>query len=205
MEYHKIQSIYKRDEISKKFIIGSYSTPEIEYLKDNVWEFSEKIDGTNIRITIENGNIEFGGRTDNAQIPTKLYGKLSQLFMKDKLDSVFLDAKKIILYGEGFGANIQSGGKYIQNGVDFILFDIWIDGWWLNRNLVEDIAKKLNLKIVKILGEGTIQEGIDFIFRGFNSEFGKFQAEGLVLRPKVQMFARNGDRIITKIKYRDFK
>lgn len=205
MEYHKINSIYKRDEKTKKFI-DEYSIPEFEFLKDNIWEFTEKIDGTNVRIVWENGELKFGGKTDNAQMPMKLLDKLQTIFTKEKMQNAFTEPEgKIILYGEGFGAGIQSGGKYNPKEMDFILFDVLIDKWWLNRESVEDIAKRLNLKIVKIIGEGTLKDAVEMAKKGFNSEFGNFIAEGIVLRPKVQLFSRKGDRIITKVKYRDFQ
>ena len=161
MEYHKINSIYKRDEKTKEFT-NEFSLPEFEYLKDNLWEFTEKIDGTNIRIIWEDGELRFGGKTDNAQMPMKLLEKLQIIFTKEKMQSVFPEPEgKIILYGEGFGASIQSGGKYIRDGVDFILFDVLIDRWWLNRESVEDIAKKFNLKIVKVIGEGNLDKAVE--------------------------------------------
>jgi len=203
MEYHKIQSIYKRDEKTKEFI-SEYSLPEFEYLKDNLWEFTEKIDGMNVRIIWNNGELLFRGKTDNAQMSTHLLERLQEIFKKEKMQEIFPEGN-IILYGEGFGVKIQSGGKYIRDGVDFILFDVLIDRWWLNRESVEDIANKLNLKIVKVVGEGTLQDAVELTKKGFNSEFGDFIAEGIVLRPKIQLFSRKGDRIITKVKHKDFK
>ena len=204
MEYHKINSIYKRDEKTKAFL-SEYSIPEFEFLKDNIWEFTEKIDGTNVRIIWENGELKFGGKTDNAQMPIKLLEKLQIIFTKENMQIAFPEPEgRIILYGEGFGVGIQSGGKYNSKEMDFILFDVLIDKWWLNRNSVEDIAKKLNLKIVKVIGEGTLKDAVELTKKGFNSEFGDFIAEGIVLRPKVQLFSRKGDRIITKVKYKDF-
>ena len=205
MEYHKINSIYKRDEKTKVFL-SEYSIPEFEFLKDNIWEFTEKIDGTNVRIIWENGELKFGGKTDNAQMPMKLLEKLQTIFTKELMINTFSNInERVILYGEGFGVGIQSGGKYIRDGVDFILFDVLIDKWWLNREAVEDIAKKLNIKIVKVIGEGTLKDAVEMAKKGFNSEFGNFIAEGIVLRPKVQLFSRKGDRIITKVKYKDFQ
>jgi len=32
-----------------------------------------------------------------------------------------------------------------------------------------------------------------------------FQAEGIVARPKVELLSRTGERIITKIKHKDFQ
>ena len=49
-EYHKIQSIYKRDEKTRKFIEGQWSLPEFEYLQNNRWLWTDKVDGTNIRV-----------------------------------------------------------------------------------------------------------------------------------------------------------
>ncbi len=202
-EYNKINSIFKRDEKTHKFT-KEYAIPEFEYLKDNVWEFTEKIDGTNIRIMWDNGELRFGGKTDNAQISISLLEKLQKVFTKEKMLKHFLEGK-ICLYGEGFGAKIQKGGgKYIKDDCGFILFDVLIDGWWLNRDSVEDIAKKLGIKIVKLIGEGTINDAIEMARNGFNSEFGDFIAEGIVLRTKVQFFSRKGERIMTKIKHKDF-
>ena len=51
-EYHKILSIFYRDPKTKykNFIMGKYSTPELELLKDIQWQFTEKVDGTNMRV-----------------------------------------------------------------------------------------------------------------------------------------------------------
>lgn len=202
-EYHKINSIFKRDEKGK--FIGGYSLPEFEYLKNNKWIFTEKIDGTNIRIMWDGNKIKFGGKTDNAQMPVFLFDKLQEIFTKEKMKEIFKE-DSVCLYGEGFGARIQKGGgKYIKDSVDFILFDIKIGDWWLKKEDIEDIAKKFGIRVVKVVGSGTLQEAISLVRKGFNSEFGDFIAEGVVLKPEVELFARNGKRIITKIKHEDFK
>ena len=48
-EYHKIQTVFKRDpETNHRTLLeGQYSMPEFEYLANNQWVFTEKIDGTN--------------------------------------------------------------------------------------------------------------------------------------------------------------
>ncbi|KKN60091.1 hypothetical protein LCGC14_0535600 [marine sediment metagenome] len=204
-EYHKIQSIYKRDEQTHKFIEGNFSLPEFEYLKDNKWEFTEKIDGTNIRIGWNGVAMNIGGRTDNAQIPTYLYQKLTELFSDEKLASVFPDADDVMLCGEGYGAKIQKGGgNYIPDGVDFILFDVLIGDWWLRRYDVEDIALSLGIKTVHIIGRGTLEDAVQGVKNGVTSAFGDFLAEGLVIRPTTELKTRSGHRIITKLKHKDF-
>lgn len=51
-EYHKIQTLFKRDMESKHktLLEGQWTLPEFEYLAGNVWTFTEKVDGTNIRV-----------------------------------------------------------------------------------------------------------------------------------------------------------
>lgn len=34
-EYHKIKTLFKRDEKTKKLIVGNFSDENFEYLKDN--------------------------------------------------------------------------------------------------------------------------------------------------------------------------
>lgn len=184
--------------------MGDYSCPEFEYLKDSQWEFTEKVDGTNIRVmwNPETG-VVFNGKTDNAQIPATLYHRLNELFTSEKLKAVF--PFPVILYGEGCGAKIQKGGgNYKADGTDFVLFDVLIGGIWIERKNVDDIADKLGILKVPIRGRGTLAEAIEMVQKGFPSAWGNFTAEGLVCRPTVELSDRRGNRIVTKIKYRDF-
>lgn len=209
-EYHKIQTLFKRDlQAAKKSMIeGDWTTPELKYLADNEWEFTEKVDGTNTRIHWEPfmERVTFGGRTDNAQIPVKLLNYLQEAFHL----SVFIDSEMphLTLFGEGYGPGIQSGGLY-RVDQSFVLFDVVVHSddqdWWLQRLSVEDIADKLGIDSVPVIGSGTLFDAINKVKDGLTSEWGDFEAEGIVARPSVPMFDRKGQRIITKIKGRDFK
>ena len=206
MKYHKIKTVYERDPENKykTLILGKYATPELDYLKSNDWVFTEKVDGTNIRIMWDGEKMRFGGRTDNAQMPTFLYDRLGDLFSETMLLDKFGDAE-VVLFGEGFGARIQKGGgNYISDGVSFVLFDVYI-GMWLKREDVEEIANSLGIDVVPIVGEGTLVEAVNLAMDGITSKWGDFPAEGLVMRPRVEMCTRAGHRIITKIKTKDFK
>lgn len=204
-------SIYKRSEKTNQFLIGEYSTPEIEYLWKNEWEFTEKVDGTNIRIMWDGNDILYGGRSDEAQLSVPLIYKLDEMFKPPKSRQTFMDVfgveeQDTVLYGEGYGAKIQKGGgNYISDGVSFVLFDVKVGDFYLNRPDVEDVAQNFGIKAVPVLGRGTLDDAIEMVKKGFNSKWGEFPAEGIVARPIVEMFTRKGDRIITKIKYKDFK
>jgi len=200
-EYSKIQTVFKRDMANKgKLIETEFSLPEFEYLKDNQWIWTEKVDG------VRGVGRKFGGRTDNAQIPSFLYERLEELFTLEKLDSTIQpDVDQLCIYGEGYGAKIQKGGgNYNPDGVDFVLFDILVDGWWLKREAIEEIAEALVIDIVPIVGRGNLQEGVEYTRAGFASNWGSFVAEGLVMKPSVELQTRAGHRIITKIKNKDF-
>ena len=207
-EYHKIQTVFKRDMANKgkTLIEGQYSLPEFEFLAGNRWTFTEKVDGTNIRVMWKEGGVQFGGKTDNASIPAKLIERLRERFADDSgFKSSFSDCDSgICLYGEGYGAKIQKGGGNYRSDQDFVLFDVKVGDWWLQRVDVEDVAKKMGLDVVPIIGSGTLADCIEMVRGGFNSTWGEFQAEGVVARPEVELFTRSGQRIVTKIKCRDF-
>jgi ATP-dependent RNA circularization protein (DNA/RNA ligase family) len=214
-EYHKIDTVFKRDTATKfkTLVEGDYANDAFAYLANNEWVFTEKVDGTNIRVMCaeyrENGKqygITFGGKTDAAQIPAFLVERLQRLFMSDeqrsRLAEMFPDGA--CLYGEGYGARIQKGGGNYRPDQDFVLFDVKVGEWWLERPNVEDVAHKLGLDVVPIIGCGTLSDMVEMARSGIPSRWGKFQAEGIVARPSVELKTRNGHRIITKIKTRDF-
>ena len=205
-EYHKINTIYKRDmESPKKTLIeGDWSAPEFECLAAAVWQFTEKVDGTNIRVVLSGDSVSFGGRTDNAQIPAKLFARLQELFPADKVRGAFDPSVNAVLYGEGYGASIQKGGGN-YGPIDFVLFDVRVGPqWWLHRSDVDDIAMKLGLRSVPVIGEGTLLDAVAMAKAGIKSTWGDFQAEGIVARPKAELLTRSGHRIVAKIKCRDF-
>lgn len=206
-EYHKIDTVFKRDPATKhkSLMVGQYSNPAFEYLKDNIWTFTEKVDGTNIRVMFAGGQVSFGGKTDTASIPALLVDRLRTRFAGA---DVLLQSNEIFqngacLYGEGYGAKIQSGGNY-RPDQDFVLFDVRVGQFWLQRSDVEDVAMKLGIDIVPIIGRGTLSEMVTATRFGVKSQWGDFEAEGIVARPVTEMFDRAGNRVITKIKHRDF-
>lgn len=212
MKYPKINTIWKRDENNNgKIIEGDFSRLEFDNIHN--WHITEKIDGTNIRIhfenKIENPVIKFGGRTDEAQIPAHLFDYLKNTFTIEKLKSILVtpDVQCVRLFGEGYGAKIQKGGGLYRKDVGFILFDVWIDGWWLEREDVLDIATKLGIKAVPDLGITDIHSAIEFVKRNPQSRIAVEEKviEGIVARSSPLMLFRDGTPIMWKLKVRDFK
>src|SRR5258707_1315505 len=128
-EYPKIQTLFKRDE-RNVIVPGDWTTDEFAYLKDCPWRWTEKVDGTNIRLHWDGLSLTIGGRTDNAQVPTFLISALERLRDTSLLNRIFSDStlvkpyeQDVTIYGEGYGPKIQSGGQYRQD-VTVIVFDV---------------------------------------------------------------------------------
>lgn len=206
-EYLKISNLFKFDE-KYRTILGMTETYNV--LKNITWEGTEKVDGTNIRIHWDGHRIEFAGRTDKAIIPNELKSSLENLFLTQKMEYVFeqlFEDKDVILYGEGYGAKIQSGGDYSQDA-KFILFDIEINDFYLARNNVNEIAEKLGLDSVPVVFEGNLGEAIDFVRKHPMSTLGNHQheMECLVLQPKgIMLYDNKKKPLKCKCKYRDIE
>lgn len=202
--YHKIPTVWKRDPKTKFVIEGQYATPELRYLAHNRWLWTEKVDGRNIRVTWDgDGWIGWEGKTDDAQTPATLVHRLYEMFT-ERLPLFSIFEGPVCLYGEMYGPEATKGSSRYSDTPDFVLFDVKIDGWWLERHNVEDIAERLDLKVVPILGVGSLSGMIDYVRGGFKSTWGDFTAEGIVAQPAIPLVARSGQRIITKLKCKDF-
>jgi len=202
-EYHKIHSIWKRTP-NGTMIPWDWSRPELGYLADLEWEWTEKVDGTNIRIGLDTDRTYFvGGRTDAAQIPATLLAAIDALNLRDLLPAAFHDGP-VTLYGEGYGAKIQKGGGNYRPDQGFVLFDVKVGPWWLLPADVADVATTLGLDIAPVVGRGSLRDAIDRVSGGLRSRWGDFEAEGIVCRPVVPLSDRRGNRLICKVKGIDF-
>jgi hypothetical protein len=210
IEYHKIETLFERDiEGTKKLIEGKFRNECVEYLKDNQWIFTEKIDGTNIRIYWDGHKVKIGGRTDNAQLPGDLVQYLYGLFMTNEAEQLFeqkFGATEVHLFGEGYGGSIQAGGAYSKEK-KFIMFDVMVGNTFLQRENIEEIAKAFGVNTVPIVLEGTLQAAIDYVKTRPNSMITSEikESEGVVGVPKARLTDFRGNRIIVKIKVCDFK
>ncbi len=208
--YEKINTLFERDP--ETFKVGSrLRCPEWGLLSN--WTISEKIDGTNIRLHLSpDDQLSVRGRTDKADPIPDLYQKVLEMVSIEKLASLRESYAKnkpvaITLYGEGYGAKIQGGGDYSKEK-DFILFDVLIgDYFWLNDRQVDSVALFLGLKRVPVIDDClTIEQIVSLVKQGFPSLLaeGRRQAEGVVARPAYTLYGPYRQRIIWKLKTKDF-
>ena len=230
LTYPKIETVYVRDPTGR-VDTARLRMPEVDLIRR--WLVMEKIDGTNIRIVVRPGGIsagivaagdsiptdvEFLGRTDKAQTPKFLLNRLAEMFPVDRLDAAIQqDVDTVILFGEGYGARIQKGGgNYRPDDVSFRLFDIAVDAlgdgdyWWLEWEAVENIAEELGIKTVPVLlRDATLAEAVDAVLTPSVTAYEDarrlgYVQEGIVARTVPQLFTRRHQRLIWKLKNKDF-
>lgn len=225
-EYPKIDTLYDRDE-KHRVIVGKLKRQEFRIIKN--WSVTEKLNGRNTRISLFNdgvdGVVNYGGRTDEADMPSDLLDYLKKTFTLDKMKSVFwIDPLKIpggvTIYGEGYGPGMTPGSGIYRNNVSFRLFDCLVDTWWLERPNLEDIASKFRIKCVPILGIiDFLPVNVSQIERLFFDDINKLVAieenknidirnirpEGIVAKSEPILFNRKGQRVMWKLKIKDFK
>lgn len=204
IEYHKIDTIFERktdfsvSETLKHPVIGTIDT----------WDVTEKIGGTNIRVILTaDGDVKFGGRTNNAQIPGDLLNLLVRKFTPALMKEVFWREAPVsaVVFGEGYGAGIERGGAYRPDKA-FTAYDVLVDGkWWMERSQLLDIAENLGMDTVPYLGRMNLSRIVEYVREGFPSKIGGAPAEGIVARPIETLFDRRGERLIIKLKTKDFR
>lgn len=214
MTWNQEQNRYQCDLEGKArkapLIIGEYSCPEFESI--GRWMIDEKVDGTNIRVFWEphdEFSPNFGGRTDNAQIPSRLLAHLHQVFTREKLQNQFPDVKKVVFFGEGYGPKIQAVGSRYRKDASFILFDVWIDGWWLQKEDVLEIAHKLDIEHTINQQIMTTSEIVDFVKskpKSYIAEDPELVMEGIIARSyPLMLFRQRCLPIMFKLKVSDFE
>lgn len=205
-EYHKIWSPYKRYVAGPergKFITGDWARPEFDVLQNQSWVWTEKINGTNCRIIWDGHQVRFGGRTDEANMSIKALEWLGKEFPEELLEQQF-HANPAVLYGELCGAKMTSGSGVYGPDPRFIMFDVNVDGWWLLPPSVEQAALQMGIDFAPYVMTGSIGEAIRRIKENPLSSYGNFIMEGLVGRPPLGLLGRDGDRLLVKIKAKDF-
>ncbi len=209
--YEKIETIFNRDaEGTKRLIPGSFRNEVVEFLQHNEWEFTEKVDGTNVRVHWDGHKVEFAGRTERAELPKNLLAALNEIFGTPEAEELFeqtFGEKEVILFGEGYGGKIQGCGRGYRKDEWFVLFDVLIGDNYQSREWVEKTAQMFGINAVPMLFTGTIYDGIKFVCKHPKSVFAEndIYMEGIVGRPKVELKDRCGNRVIVKIKWNDFK
>lgn len=220
-EYPKIDTLFERDPTT--FVVDPTKLKKPVFGTVKEWDVTEKVDGTNIRVLYSPGfsskdspirgdcapSVEFRGRSDNANTPGDLLQALAKLFPPEKFTNLFQTS--VTLYGEGYGAGIQKVGKLYRPDKSFILFDVLIhdangQDWWLDTPQVQEIAKSLEIDAVPYWGRFTLDQIVAAVRSPSPSSISiDCLSEGIVARPIETLFDKRHERVILKLKTKDFQ
>ena len=115
----------------------------------------------------------------------------------------------VYIYGELFGAKIQKGGGNYSNGLRFSVFDVCQQGWWIPVEMLSKTCQKLGLDMVPYIGRMSILEAEEMVRNGFATKVDNvvnpnYEEEGIVARPVVPLKDTHSNRVIVKIKHKDY-
>lgn len=213
-EYPKTETLYDRDKKTFK-VNGQLRMQEFALVK--TWYVTEKIHGTNIRVQWDGQIVQFAARDSEKleHIPGDLLKYLQETFTPEKLAEAFPSAdafdNTVTLYGEGCGPGIQKGGADYSKTKTFVLFDVLVGKYWLEPVNIADVAGKLGIRMVPLLGEAMeLQEIHNMCQAGFYSPLAMSNgvenriAEGVIAITVPGLMTRYGTRLKFKLKNEDF-
>jgi len=229
--YEKTVNLYQR--FTEKPNIGKYDTsklylPTLGLVKPEAWTFTEKIDGTNIRIVLSWKDADLAtrieGRKENSQIPADLIATVLEMTnnrRKKLLEQMPQDPDAgITLYGEGYGPGIQKDGGAYRTDKGFVLFDVakWystgdeFSQYYLPRTGVEMFGEECRLtvapRVFPGLGLGQVTKRVREGFPSSLAQFkgGERQAEGIIGSAEGLYHFHDGAvrRLKFKLKTQDF-
>lgn len=229
MLYPKIQTLYNRDE-NFKVNIDEFRWKEFEMIQ--FWDIYEKVDGRNVRLLVEPTKITsgkksypsyrmyYGGRKVRSTFSVKEHDCLKDLVSKSVLEEVFIPyiPAQYVIFGELYGVGVQSGGNY-RPDLTFKVFDIFVldeknvyGGWWLEREDMMELSASLGLDVVPFMGQYTVDDVYDFLIGEPTSIISEMEGgnpeyimEGVVARSSPMLFTRRGERVMWKLKCKDFE
>jgi len=122
--------------------------------------------------------------TDVWRTVAEKYDIKSKLWREAKRQGVEDLGQGIVLYGEIYGAGIQKNYEYGLKDMEFVAFDIKINGEYLPTEITEVVTESLlDLPHIEVLYEGKWNQEIQdsFVFKNFIEET-KVPHEGIVIK-----------------------
>ncbi len=191
MGYQKIENLYKNQEI----------------LMFKECYAMEKIHGTSTHISFElyQGSVRFFSGGCN-------HDHFVSIFDVDFLNKKFLEMEipSVTIYGEGYGGKQQGMRTLYGEELKFIAFEVKMGERWLNVYDAEKFVNSLDLEFVWYTRTSTDLEELDRLRDATSAQAlrngagvlppHKRLAEGVVLRPLIELTRNDGKRIIAKHK-----
>lgn len=167
----------------------------------------EKIHGTSAHIKWNNKTLTlFSGGSKHQEF--ELFFNLKQL--KDLFLEHF-ENQTVTIYGEAYGGKCQGMKDTYGDKLKFVVFDILINGCWLDVLGAEGVSRIFGLEFVDYVKIPCDLPNLDFqrdkpSTQAIRNHCGDDKLrEGIVIRPLIELTKNNGNRIIAKYKGDKFR
>lgn len=198
---HKQRKLINPNGLSDEKEFNSFRTTELYYLRNNDWFAWRKLDGQNLRVHWNGEQALWNGKS-NKFVPAKELSKyMNETFAEELFEEKFGRDKRVTLFGEHMGPKSQ-GNELGLNKDQFVLFDVLIGETWLEYDQVQDIANFFNIYTPASFGEVSIMSLKDLINVVASGKYSSW--EGIVAHPMGRLRDQKGNRIIVKIKNKDY-
>jgi RNA ligase (TIGR02306 family) len=173
---------------------------------------TEKIDGTNCRAGLVDGTLMAGSHAlrrsrpaaDERSVNLYWYPLLSLEPVRALLEAHGATARSVILFGEVFGTRVQDFDYGRKNRIDFLAFDLMVDGRYVDHDPFREACERFGVAAVPIVYRGPFS--LEALRREADAESvvggGRYR-EGVVVRPvqeRVQEIGGSIRRVVLKYK-----
>ena len=181
------------------------------------FEYSRKIDGTNVRVHWDGERLTYAGKNDKNPEESGFKGIEDYMranFLEEAFEEKFGREISVSLYGEFMGPKVQLNELKLDE-MELVLFDVKINRTWLLTKDMAEIASYFKLRTAfdfmgedksteKVATEGNPNVGnLNTLIQSCSA--GDFRDwEGIVAKPVGGFLDRIGRRIIIKIKNHDY-
>ncbi len=163
----------------------------------------EKIHGTSANIRFKDGGVHFHSGGVSHESFKSLFNEES---LNGEIGSRFTPENDVTFFGEAFGGKCQGMSDTYGKSLRFMVFDVKIDGLFLNADAASQLTRDIGLDFVPY-ERGPMN--LDWLNSQRDAESkvatspGKIR-EGVVVRPIREMTLNNDSRVIYKHKRPEF-
>lgn len=225
VKYNSIENSYRERSYDNAFYHQEAA--------DTLWNVTEKLDGTNFSFVVTADDIKPAKRSGLIHENEKFFG-FQEIFLPlvSKARSLYdnlsyltesgLWPSVVQIYGEYVGKGILNRVDYKEKC--FYVFDIKVDGVFLDSDDVEKLCEKYGFKHVPVLFVGSVDQVKQFHDDWLKKEFNfnstitldedhgilftekevTNASEGFVIKPNKPLYEHTGSRVILKCKSAKF-
>lgn len=179
----------------------------VKMLAKNDWVARRKLDGENIRIRWDGEQALWNGKTNNFECVESFENYMNETFIEEDFEEKFGHDKEVIIFGEKMGPKTQKNELGLTKE-EVVIFDVKINGFWLSAENVREVASYFGCRtcydfvpkeMEMFMSSKSLLDYIRLVAEGVFSDW-----EGIVATPIVECQNQRGERVIVKIKNRDY-